>query len=136
MMTDPSTALATVKAIAGVAKEAGKIELYAQILDLQGQISDMIEADRQKTARIHELEDQLKMQSQVEFRRNSLWTGPTDEEKDGPFCATCYGTKKVLVRLTNAGYEKSTYSCGSCKENFRVFPERYVAPQQPRVIRG
>jgi hypothetical protein len=132
-MTDPATAWAAAKLLGRIAKDAGKIELYQQAIELQSQISDMIEEDRQKSARIHELEQKLKLKDSLDFRRNAYWTSPSDDPKHGPYCPTCYGAQGNLVHLTYMESDRSFYSCGSCKNMFQVFPERYEPPRQARV---
>ena|ERR1700686_1567589 len=43
-MVDIGTTIATIKAIAGVVKDAGKIDLYSEVIDLQQTILELIDA--------------------------------------------------------------------------------------------
>jgi hypothetical protein len=133
---DPTSAWMTAKALAGIAKDAGKLELYAQALDLQAQLSDMLEENRNKTARIHDLEEQLRIKDSVTFRRNTYWMGGTDEPADGPYCPTCYGDEGKLIHLTATESNPAWRHCGKCKKSIEVFPERRPPYQSPPPKRG
>lgn len=136
MAFDPASAWMTAKALAGIAKDAGKLELYAQALDLQAQLSDLTEENRNKATRIHDLEEQLRIKDSVTFRRNTYWTGESDEPKDGPYCPTCYGDEGKLIHLVATESNPAYRLCGKCKRSFEVFPERRLPPPAPPPKRG
>ncbi len=101
------------KTAAKVAQEAGKIELYGQILEVYEKLLE-------QQTRIDELESENKnLRGTLEIKenlipeRNMYWV-EKDRKKDGPFCTNCWDTGQKLVRL----HESITHSgiqCPNCK---------------------
>src|SRR5687767_8479250 len=109
-MVDLGTTVTTIKAIAGVAKDAGKIDLYNDIINLQQTILELIadntksvETNARLTREVLSLREQLaSAQAQLEtrdalvFRNEAYWRPQEGEPDEGPFCARCYdGEGKV-----------------------------------------
>jgi len=116
-MVDITTTLATVKAIAGVAKEAGKIALYNDIISLQSTIMEMI-ADNTQTVqenakltrenvdlrdRVSELERQLTTRDEMEFRKDAYWRVREGKPDEGPFCQKCFDGQGKISWMTDRG---------------------------------
>lgn len=113
--------MGTLKTIGGVLKEANRLDLYAQVLELQSQMldvlndkrtmNDQLDAARRKIA---ELEDQLAVKGALEVGRNSYWLRRGDETFDGPFCTGCWDGKHKLSRLNTSGPGYG-WMCPVCK---------------------
>ena len=77
MPFDISTTLVTIRAIAGVAKDAGKIELYSDIIALQAQLLELLASNTQLIAdnaavrqELLELRARLELRDTLKFERN------------------------------------------------------------------
>lgn len=101
------------KSIGKVLQEAGKIEQYQQILEAQQKLLEM-----QK--RIYELEmDNKKLQKEIEIKENLMHEGNvywivTGGRKDGPFCTSCWDSKRTLIRL-HRNEDSTRIYCPTCK---------------------
>lgn len=98
------TTIATIRAIAGVAKEAGKIDLYNDIIGLQqtileaiGENTELAQANAELTRkvlrleqRISELEQLAAAKEELVFRGEAYWRIQPGQTDEGPYCARCY----------------------------------------------
>lgn len=117
MPIDLGTTVATIKAIAGVAKAAGKIDLYNDIISLQQTVLELI-ADN--TAMVGEnarlvrenvdlrdklaaLEASRSMRDEMVFKNEAYWRVRVGQPDEGPFCPKCYDGDKKLARMTDRG---------------------------------
>jgi cell division protein FtsB len=143
MPLDLSLTLATIKAIAGVAKDAGKIELFSQVIDLQQSIVEaiaentslvQINADlTREVNRLREDLDRLKRsrddRAAFVFKGDVYWRGEGSNE-EGPFCPKCLDADEKPIRMID---RKNGYTC--CVHcNFSISTPGYVAP--PRIARS
>lgn len=140
MPIDPGTTLATIRAIAGVAREAGKIELYQQILDLQQTILEAVtentslaQSNAELTREVNRLRDELDLarrsqehRSSLTFRDDAYWR-QTDDAEDGPFCPKCLDADGKTIRMTDR--KNGHTCCVHCK--FCIRTPGYVAPPSP-----
>lgn len=99
------------KTVAKTLQEVGKIEQYQQILEIQEKLLGM-----QK--KIFELEEKnKKLQDEKKIEKNLVYTAEVyylreGGKEDGPFCALCYDTKKLLVRMTD--WNDNSKKCQNC----------------------
>lgn len=122
MPIDLGVTVATIKAIAGVAKAAGRIDLYNDIIGLQQAVLELI-ADNttaiQENAklarrnvelleRVGSLEKELATRAAVVFRNEAYWQSREDQPADGPFCPKCYDGQGKLSRMT---YRNNGFTC-------------------------
>jgi len=104
MAVDLGLTIATIKAIAGVAKAAGKIDLYNDIIGLQQTILELI-ADNTKSVednarltrevvalrdKVASLETTLATREEMVFRSEAYWHVRVGRPDEGPFCPKCY----------------------------------------------
>ena len=100
------------KTAAKVAQEAGKIELYGQILEVYEKL-----LEQQK--RIDELEtDNKRLRKESEVKGNLVSEGnvywlENDGVKDGPFCTCCWDSEHKLLRL-HRNSVSSKMRCPKC----------------------
>lgn len=116
-MIDIPVTIASIKAVAGVAKDAGRIDLYADIIGLQQSILEAIgenttlamanaELSRQVTElrqRISELEGAASAKESLVFRTDAYWRVKEGAEDEGPFCPKCYDGEGRVARMTDRG---------------------------------
>jgi len=60
-------AIDNVKEVAKLVKKLGNMELYQQILDLQGEIMDLTQANRELRENVQKLEDKLSQVKTMNF---------------------------------------------------------------------
>lgn len=117
-MIDIGTALSAVKTIAGVAKEAGRIDLTQQVIDLQQTLLELLAQNTELAAKVATLEDAVRKYERDErrdeeftYERNSYWR-VAEGEPDGPYCGNCFDSDSKAVHLQPRanGY----WACPSC----------------------
>lgn len=105
---DLSATIATIKAIAGVAKAANNIQLYNDIIALQGNVLEQINENATLVAENAELRQQLtelrerqRTRSAMRFEQNVYWQAMDGASRVGPFCPKCLDGGEKAVRMTD-----------------------------------
>lgn len=101
----------TIKALTTAAKTIGNIEVQQQLIDLQGDVLELLEQNRQLQAENAELRDQLKTRGSIDFRDNFCWLTGDDGNEEGPFCSACWDDRGKLVHLHKF---QSYFGCHGC----------------------
>ena len=113
-----------IKSIASVLQEAGKIEQYRQILEVQSQLLQM-QNDLGKISREnYELKEKLRTKENIVFQNNVYWTKGTTGEMDGPFCSRCWDKNRDLLRAQPIS--ETWFQCPECKTQFDVGSTRGI----------
>ncbi len=105
------------KSIGKVFQEAGKIELYQQILDIQGKLLEM-----QK--RIFDLEiENTDLQSVIKQKKKlvhiaEVYYSEDEDGRRGPYCTKCYDADGKMINMTEWGVGKKR--CPNCEKSYRV----------------
>jgi len=107
----------TTKDIANVLKEAGKIDEYRKILDLQEKMLEMQNKIQKQDEEIKILQEKLKTKDDLVFREGAYYIKSTDE---GPFCQACWDDKKKLIRIVKLPSYATSYQCKVCKNIFSI----------------
>jgi len=102
-----------IKSVAKTIQQAGNIELYQKILDLQGQALEVVEESSKLRDENRELKEKLQIKENLKHERNSYWLD-SGGKQDGPFCSRCWDVDKNLVRL-HPGGNPAYYHCPNCK---------------------
>jgi hypothetical protein len=104
-MIDLKIAFDSLKAAAGVAKDAGKIELWSQILELQqsmidanAEIGELKSANRLLSDKVAQLEHDRARRDRMSFHDETYWDS-TGQCEDGPFCPKCLDGDGKYMRM-------------------------------------
>ena len=122
MPVDLGLALTTLKAIAVVAKRAGDVTLYDQIINLQQTVLELVSdrsGDAEEISRLRqgvvtlrekvvELEQALGLRDEMTFRGEAYWRVRHGQEDEGPLCPRCYDGQDRLARMRDRG---NGYTC-------------------------
>ena len=115
MPIDIALTVATLKAVAGVAKDAGKITLYSDIIGLQQTMLELL-ADNTKyveenarltrematlRGRIADLESAELIRATMVFKNDTYWRPLSDGSEEGPFCPKCFDGEGKVSRMTD-----------------------------------
>jgi regulator of replication initiation timing len=109
-----------IKSVASIIQKIDNIELYQKILNLQGNIMEVLEENTKLKSEIVSLKNTLEIKKALRFERDAYWIEKPATEKtsprieDGPFCPCCWDTKKQLVRMLLSGNPNYSH-CPSCK---------------------
>lgn len=96
-----------IKETVKIIQKMDNIDLYKKILDLQAEVMDLIEENRN-------LKNRLEIKDDIKFIKNSYWIVKNGEMQEGPYCSRCYDYENKLVHLIkNEGYHPS---CPQCKQ--------------------
>jgi len=109
------------KSIGKTFQEAGKIEQYQQILNLQQQLLDIQKKINDLEVENKELKDKLQLQDDLIYENNTYWIKKEDK-KDGPFCSRCWDVKKNIVRMKKSTANPAFHSCPECKMQAQTDP--------------
>ncbi len=129
-LTTISTAIGTIKSAYELSKvisdSAGSSEdaelklklseLLNTLADTKSQISDIKLELIAKNEQISELENQIKIQNELEFEQPYYWR-VVGKDKDGPYCQKCFDDIKKLIRLQDEKY--GIWRCLVCSSYFR-----------------
>ena len=105
-------AIDNVKEVARLVKDLGNMELYRQILDLQGEIMELTQANRELQAKVTELENTLTQVDQMEFRPPFYYT----EGDEIPHCPRCWEVNRRAVHFPppHRTVGGPLYNCPEC----------------------
>lgn len=119
------------KDAAGILKEAGKIEQYRQILEVQEKLLEMQKQIADLENENLELKKKLEYKGKVKFDKNSYWI-ETNDGLDGPLCTRCWDADNKPIRMQPLG-NPDYYACPHC-DNKSV--KVYSNHESPYVRRG
>lgn len=124
------------KTVAKVLQEAGKIEQYKQILEVQGRLLEMQEKIRLQDEEIRTLKEKLKIKENIVFEKDAYWIKRKDNSKEGPYCSACWDNedKKQLVHLHSISGVTNAFRCPVCKNGVRMDSASANSDSSPHVI--
>ena len=112
----------TTKELAKLAQQIGNIEVYNQVIALQGQVMELMSDNMQVKDDLRLAQEELRrLRDNSELSKNLTHDGERyslikDGRKDGPFCGTCWDVDSKLVRMRH--YQSSHgglgYLCDFC----------------------
>lgn len=108
-----------VKSLAKTIQQIDNIELYRKILDLQGEILDLVEENKKLKNEIGLLEEKFRIKESLEFKLDTYWIKKAVGVEDGPFCSKCWDTQQQLVRLIFCGNPQYS-ECPNCKRPIKI----------------
>lgn len=124
MVLDIATTSATIKAIASVAKGAGNIQLYNDIITLQGTILEqqaaavaLLEENATLRRELAELRERQRRRSEMRFEDNVYWRGDSGQKREGPFCPKCLDGSEKDVPLADRR-DDHWWRCAVCASIF------------------
>jgi hypothetical protein len=132
-MIDVAAAVGTLKTITGVIRDAGKIDLTQQVIDLQQTLLALLAENAELTARTLELSRErdaaralLEVRDAFAFDQNAYWRIEA-EVRDGPYCSRCFDAENKAVRLTQN--TTNVGACPNCKHRVRL-----DGPRDPKPV--
>ena len=66
------------------------------------------------------LEKEIQLRASISFDGQFYWTG-VGQDKEGPFCQTCYDTEHLLMRLQYRTVEEIDYETGYTRPGGQIF---------------
>jgi hypothetical protein len=108
-----------VKSLAKTVQQIDNVSLYRQILDLQGEILELVEENRSLKQQIAGLQESARIRGQLIVRDDCYWLPQEGGAEDGPFCTNCWDVRQNLVRMWKSG--NPDYStCPNCAKAIKV----------------
>ncbi len=101
------------KDAAGILKEAGKIEQYRQILEVQEKLLEMQKQISELETENKTLKEKLDTKGQLVFENNSYWL-VQGGKNDGPYCSCCWDDNRKTIRMQPCG-NPAYFSCPKCE---------------------
>jgi len=113
MALEIGAAIATLRGLAAVVKEAGKIDLYQKVLDLQQVLLEAINENTRLAADNNRLAEEKRSLERAiashgadqafEFDGQVYWLGTPGEPANGPYCPRCKDKDNRRARMTDMG---------------------------------
>lgn len=110
--------IGTAKQVAELAKRVGQMELYRQLVDLQGEIvkneGEIVRLSREN----HELKVKLEgFERQLQFSKSLTFRAPFHyaDGDDVPYCPRCWESDHLAMHLVSMPWSGGTrYDCPKC----------------------
>lgn len=119
-LIDEATGLA--KTAVELAKAQGTKDLLAILIDLQIKTLELTADNRELRRELADVKEKLEFQGSLQYRDNLYWTGPGNSEREGPYCPTCWDSKKLALRMERRPVN-STVWCQNCQHSIKFGPE-------------
>lgn len=136
------TAIDGAKAVAKLAQEYGKMDLYQQAVDLMSQVTEQQQQIMSLTDENARLKEEARIRNQVVFQRNAYWMPvPRENQSDvsdmvGPFCSRCFDVNGKLVRMHDthqtAPKVGNVFRCPECGKAMAAIKVRMSDLQEQR----
>lgn len=121
-----------VKSVAKTIQKINNIELYQKILNLQGDIMQLLEENSTLKTENSSLKHKLSIKESLKFENDVYWMEKSKGVKEGPFCSCCWDTKQQLVRMLVCG--NPDYSnCPICKVAIKLHNKYRKEPLQRKT---
>lgn len=91
-----------------------------KIIELQQNVVQLLDEDRQLRARVAELEGELAMDSQLVRQGFSYYLKEDDGSETGPVCPGCYKRDRVASQLVRAAHSPDGLFCPRCQEKYYI----------------
>lgn len=100
-----------IKDVVSVVQQAGNLELYQKLLDLQRDALGLVEENFALKKENNTLRETDKLESELVAENSAYWRGA---EKVGPYCTRCWDAERKLVHLHPDG-NPAYFRCPNCK---------------------
>ena len=143
-ITEIATMLTSIRAATDIAKSIqeststlNEAQVNLQIADLINALADtridianLNEQIQEKDAKIKELQSEIDLQGNMEWKAPYYFKIGSNDEKDGPYCQKCYDLDGKLLRL-QCPDEDGDWDCKACGSDFQdstYRPHNYAGP--------
>lgn len=96
-LIDEATGLA--KTAVDLVRKEGSKDLLVILIDLQVKTLELISENRELRRDVADAADKLAFQGRLQYRDNLYWTGESESPDEGPYCPSCWDTKRQGVRM-------------------------------------
>jgi hypothetical protein len=114
------------KDIYEVVKKGATIELQEKLMKLREDALALQEENIELKGKILELEQIINEKEELVFDGRVYWRNIDGEEKEGPFCQSCYDSDSKVIRLQfhriNRGRAEYAefWKCNICDSNYKA----------------
>lgn len=123
--------LTDVREAVELAQKADNIDLYRRVLDLQGEVQELVQEKRDLEDDVRDLREALAFSETLEAVGDVYVAREDREITDGPFCTRCWDVEGRAVRLRDATRQERNFVGGGAK----VCPECENAARPPEEVR-
>jgi hypothetical protein len=118
------------KAIGKTLQEAGKIELYGQVLGVQEKLMEIQKRLFTLENENRQLKEKLEIKGSLFFENNAYWTKEGDN-KNGPYCSCCWDNDKKVIHMQPCG-NPAYFDCPKCRNHsVQIYPDKSEYSQEP-----
>ena len=112
-----------IKLVYDVLKEANRLDLAEEIVELRNNNLDLKEENLTQKQRILELTNQVELDDSIVFHEGVNWIlndSKTQGNEPTPICPRCWGVEKIVVRqkLQSYGSNGLGFNCQNCGKHF------------------
>lgn len=114
------------KEVVKLVQQIDNIELYRKILDLQGEVLELVQQNREKDQTIEQLKKTMELKGKMICERSAYYQVDDEGKKiSGPFCTNCFDNEYATRRLVSGfqpkgqnGHSHWWVQCPKCKVPF------------------
>jgi hypothetical protein len=107
------------KSIVGIIRKTDNVELQQKILDLQGQILQLVEDNMNLKEEVRGLNERTRIKETLTFRNDAYWIPRAENAEDGPYCSKCWDSEGKLIRQ-HSMRNPSFHECPECKSRVKT----------------
>ena len=115
------------KEVVKLIQQIDNIELYHKILDLEGDIIELVQQNREKDEAIEKLKRAMELKGKMVCEHSAYYEVDKEGNKiAGPFCTNCFDNEYATRRLVQGakpkgkpGWEWEWIQCPKCKVPFQ-----------------
>ena len=85
--------------------------------DAKVEITNIQQQLLEKDEQIRNLNEQIAVKGKLQYEPPYYWLAE-DENKDGPFCQSCYDKDNKFIRLYETYDNKGVWNCKVCKNTY------------------
>ena len=91
--------------------------LISELADAKVEITNIQQQLLEKDEQIRNLNEQIAVKGKLQYEPPYYWLAE-DENKDGPFCQSCYDKDNKFIRLYETYDNKGVWNCKVCKNTY------------------
>lgn len=108
------------KAVKASTDAVDDAQIKLQVAELISALADARIQESENAELISSLQQQLKSKEEMKFN-GAVYYKTKDDEREGPWCPTCYDARGLEIRLQNHPSEAfgTNWHCAECNGHFR-----------------
>ena len=124
------------KSMAKIFQEAGKIDLYQKVLEIQEKFLDIQKEKQLLEEENKKLKKKLEIKGKIYYRDNAYWFKDIEKKENGPYCSHCWEAEEKLIHSHPTYPGSKFFECPHCKTVIKIIDadKNETDILQPRIM--